>query len=56
MKKDLIRDLLVIVETQSLDMGLWGFAKSPEEEYLQRALRDLHYAVERIANEILEEE
>jgi hypothetical protein len=56
MNRQILEDLLALVDSQAEDMGLWGFAQTPEEEYLQLKLRDLHYAVETTARTLLEEE
>lgn len=39
--------LLTIVDKQAEDETLWFKAQTITEEYLQRALRDLHASIER---------
>jgi hypothetical protein len=39
--------LFALVDAQAEDEGLWFFAETAAEAYLQAALRDLHEAVER---------
>ena len=42
----MIEDAKAVVEEQAEDEGLWFFAKTAPESYLQAALRRLHAAVE----------
>lgn len=45
-----IEDLLSLITAQSEDLGLWGIPQTPEEEYLQQALRKLHNEIERVVS------
>lgn len=41
-----IKEIQKLVDAQANDEGLWFYAESPSEAYLQKALRDLHTAIE----------
>ena len=45
-KRDALKEARKVVESQALDDGLWFAAKFFTEDYLQKALRRLHEAVE----------
>jgi hypothetical protein len=40
-----------LVDQQADDAGLWFFAQTPTEAYVQQELRKLHAAVEALARE-----
>jgi len=42
----ILEDLEELIEKQSNDDGLWFDAETAPEAYIQRALRQLHHAVE----------
>lgn len=43
-----LTELQALVDRQAEDPGLWFEAQRASEAYLQRALRELHAAIERI--------
>jgi len=42
-----LRRIRAIADTQALDEGLWFYAETAPEAYLQRELRRLHAEIER---------
>lgn len=48
MSNDRLEIIQALVDKQAEDYGLWFNAKTAPEEYLQRALRELHKTIEEV--------